>query len=480
MPTAKKTVPARKRTAKRVTAKAAPARRQYQAARRDRLVHDWVYSHMAADKEIRLGLEIIRARARSLERDNDYARRYLSLVEANIVGKSGFSLRLAVPDKLAEKAALVKAEFKEWLDVADVSGVLDGASLQRLVARTTARDGEALALFIRKRTANKYGLGVQLLESDYLPLTTAGVGGDKPMGMELDEYGRPTVYHLHAKHPGGDSTMPELRKIPASDVIHVYRPERPGQTRAVSWMASVMLPLKMLGGYQEAELVAARMAACQMGFYKVSPGANPFEGDGIDEVGQPVTDAAPGMFERLPVGYEFQAYNPTHPTTQYGEFVKSILREIASGLNVSYSALANDGSDANYSSMREMSILERENWMVLQHWFARALMRRLFDEWLTAAELVEVFEFDLEPFRGTDRWTGKTWPWVDPAKDAKAREADVAMRLTAPSLLAEEKGLDFAEVCKIAARDEAFRAKENADARARLGLAPEVSNEPKD
>jgi capsid protein len=80
-------------------------RRAYDAARVSRLTSDWIFSHQSADREVRAGLEKIRQRARDLERNSDYARRYLSLVESNIVGKAGFSLRLAVPEQLAANGA---------------------------------------------------------------------------------------------------------------------------------------------------------------------------------------------------------------------------------------------------------------------------------------------------------------------------------------------------------------------------------------
>jgi len=452
-------------------------RRQYDAARVSRLTSDWVFSHQSADREIRGGLVKIRARARDLERNSDYARRYLALVESNIVGKAGFSLRLAVPDPLAANGAELVEGFNSWLNRADVSGQHDSPGLQRLTVRSAARDGEALAMLRRGRNFPD-GLGVRVIESDFLSVDTQSERDESYMGVKLDANGAPFTYTLYDKHPGDYSAHTATREHPASDVIHVFRAERPGQRRAVSWMASAMLPMRMLAGYQEAELVAARMAACQMGFYKVAPG-NDFGGDGEDAQGNPVTDAAPGMFERLPPGWDFQQYTPQHPTTQYAEFVKSIIREIAAGLGVSYSALANDGSDANYSSMREMSILERENWMVLQNWFARSFMSRLWREWITSVDLLGKYKFDLEPYRAADRWTGKSWPWVDPAKDARAREMDVAMRLTAPSILAAEQGMDYAAICKQAAKDEAMRARETADAMEAAGVAPVEPEEPK-
>ena len=99
----------------------------------------------------------------------------------------------------------------------------------------------------------------------------------------------------------------------------------------------------MLAGYLEAELVASRIGACYSGFYIIPPGED-FTGDGIDNNGTPLSDASPGTFERLPKGWDFKAFNPQHPTTQFGEFVKSCLRQIAGGLNVIYQKKNNQES----------------------------------------------------------------------------------------------------------------------------------------
>jgi lambda family phage portal protein len=218
-----------------------------------------------------------------------------------------------------------------------------------------------------------------------------------------------------------------------------------------------MVALNMLRGYQEAELVAARVSSCKMGFYKIPPGED-WTDDGKGAGEEALTDASPGVFERMPTGWEFQQFDPSHPTTQYGEFVKSILRDIASGLGVSYSALANDGSDANYSSMREMSIIDREGWMMRQRGFSRRVMARLLREWMTMAEIMGVIPADAsQRLEGRDRWTGRTWPWVDPEKDINARKTQIGLALTSPQVLADEMGVDHSEMVKMVAAAEKER-----------------------
>ena len=444
-----------RRTAKAPARKRPIVGRKYAAAQITRLTSDWVFSHLSANAEIKAGLKAIRDRSRELERNDDYARRYLSLVESNIVGKGGFSLRFDTDD--ADLAKQVRDGFAAWLNRADVSGVLDGVGIQRLLARTTARDGEAIARFLR---GSQYpdGLGLQLLESDHLDHDFDDKARGWIMGVRVDDLGRPQEYRMFAQHPGDYyGAGGRVFDLPARDILHYFEPERAGQVRGVSWMTPCMVALNMLRGYQEAELVAARVSSCKMGFYKIPPGED-WTDDGKGAGEEALTDASPGVFERMPTGWEFQQFDPSHPTTQYGEFVKSILRDIASGLGVSYSALANDGSDANYSSMREMSIIDREGWMMRQRGFSRRVMARLLREWMTMAEIMGVIPADAsQRLEGRDRWTGRTWPWVDPEKDINARKTQIGLALTSPQVLADEMGVDHSEMVKMVAAAEKER-----------------------
>lgn len=62
--------------------------------------------------------------------------------------------------------------------------------------------------------------------------------------------------------------------MPADQIIHLYVSERANQTRGVTWFHPVMTGIKMLDGYTEAELVAARAAGAKMDFFQSSEGAS--------------------------------------------------------------------------------------------------------------------------------------------------------------------------------------------------------------
>ena len=435
--------------------------RAYAAAKVDRLTADWVMSHTSANAELKYGaLPAIRSRARDLERNNPLARKYLLMCEANIVGQS-FALKVNSADP---KAREVEAAFLKWLERADVTGRYSAGDLQRAAVRLVARDGECFGR-LYKSPEFPDGLGLQLLESDFVndQCELSYNGSTTVMGVALDRFGREIAYAVYDSHPGdqgyGSGAGVRTSWVPADKLLHVFVSERPGQTRAPSWMAASMMAIRMLDGYREAELVAARVASCKMGFYKIPPGDD-FVGDGAQADGAAVSDASPGAFEKMPTGWEFQAYDPTHPAGNFAPFCKDIERDIANGFGVAYANLANDLESVNYSSIRAGTIEEREMWKVKQQWFAHAFLRPLFRAWLPMAVLngsVKLTPKQEDEFAMADTWTGRRWDWVDPSNDIAALKEQVLLGITSPSQIASERGQNFEQVTKQLEADNKMR-----------------------
>ena len=84
----------------------------------------------------------------------------------------------------------------------------------------------------------------------------------------------------------------------------------------------------MLAGYEQAELVASRVAASKMGFFKrTNPDARySGEDEEHDDRGNVIQEADPGSMTELPFGVEFQAWDPEHPGGNFKPFVKAVLR----------------------------------------------------------------------------------------------------------------------------------------------------------
>jgi lambda family phage portal protein len=463
-----------------------PAKRSYEGAQGGRLTLDWITTGQSSNEELKVSLKTLRERCREMERNDDIARGFFGLLENNVLGEGGIALQMKVADPSGklDESANDRIEWAWWkwgrVGVPTICGRHSWRDLKAVVLRSLARDGEVL---IRKHpgwSGSKYGFALEVLEADYLDETYNLDMGDRGrivMGVEMDAYGKPVAYHLHAAHPG--EPLASLRgrmRVPANEIIHLFISERPGQVRGVPWLASALHGLKMLRGYKDAELVAARTAAAKLGFLKRS-GDGQFEGD-VGDDGKRNMDAKPGTITELPDGMDFVSWDPTHPTQAFPDFVKAVLRGVSSGLRVSYNSLASDLEGVNYSSIRAGLLEEREAWKCIQRFFIEHFCEPVFEEWLRSAlsaGAIEVINGTLpaskfEKFHAPE-FRGRRWPWVDPLKDIEATKEAVNFGLTSRRAAIADAGGDIYEIFRDQQADKELAAE--------MGLSfdmPEKSN----
>ena len=199
-----------------------------------------------------------------------------------------------------------------------------------------------------------------------------------------------------------------------------------------------------------------------MGFYKESldeddptiTGA----GDVQDDEGRVFEEVEPGQIGRLPAGTdEFIPFDPTHPTTQFGDFVKGQLRGAAAGLDVSYNTLGQDLEGVNFSSIRHGTLEERDTWKELQAFLIEHLCVRVYEAWLvmaiTSGELPVPMR-RLEKFHSV-AWRPRGWQWVSPKDEALANKEAVSLGTKSRTQIASEQGMDFEEVVEQLAAEKA-------------------------
>lgn len=433
-------------------------KRSYSAANIGRLFATWGTTSYSADSELRTSLKAIRARSREMAINDDYAKKFIRMVETNVVGKNGIVLQsqvLSASGKTADEGARANIEqgWKEWTKrgSCDVTGKYTFRDIQKLVISSVARDGEVLVRKV-KGYDNPFGYALQLIEADHLDENYNDVlanGNHVKMGVEYNVWNRPVAYHIYPVHPGDVAfghNFAERMRIPADEIMHIFVDERISQSRGVPWMHAALARLKMLNSYEEAELVAARIGAAKMGFF-TSEGGEQYQGDDTED-GNPVMEVEPGVFEVLPKGFNFQMFDPQHPTTAFQPFLKALLRGIASGLNVSYHQLANDLDAANYSSLRGGEIEVRDAWRDIQCFMIEHFLIEVFEDWLRMALLTGAVNLPLSKFDKfkAAKWQPRGWQWVDPQKDLASRTDAIDNMLETRQDVAAEQGKDLEEI----------------------------------
>ncbi len=456
----------------------------YSGAKTDRLRDHWMPSAGSADEDLLWDLDLLRQRSRDLNRNDGIAGGITNTMLANIVG-SGIQPQSRIDQKsagLAPEAAMdlqsrIERCWERWERHADAGNRMAFWEIQHLVQRQILENGESLIIpEMFDAPGRPYFLGLTTVEADRL-----GTPSDKRTdrnirkGVEIGTRGEPVAYWICKTHPG-DLTYrglaPDAReyirydavnKYGRPNVLHLYWVKRPGQTRGEPFFAPVMNKFRDLADYMEAELVAARVAACFAIFIERTDGylsANAAK-ESVNTQGQRLQALEPGMIAHLAQGEKITAFNPNRPGGSFDPFVDKVLRFIGAGLGLPYELVIKDFSKTNYSSARAAILEARKFFIFQQQWISQRLCQPIWEMLVDEAYLRGEFEAPDYFSRRDDytrvKWIAPGWSYIDPESEVNA--AVDAIRSNT-STLADEcaaHGKDWEEVLEQRAREEAKR-----------------------
>jgi lambda family phage portal protein len=319
--------------------------------------------------------------------------------------------------------------------------------------------GECLIRIVRGQKFGRSSIpfALEILESDMLDEDYDGKSSKKGwewrMGVEVDNWGRPQNYAFFTRHPGDTTftTRPTSEDrhviVSAKDVIHLYKVERPGQTRGVPWMSSAIQRLHHLEGYEQAELVRARASSALMAWIQSPEGE--LSGDDVED-NERVYDMSPGAIRYLGKGESVHVPNLDAPDGQFEPFLRAMLRALASGVGCSYEAISRDYSQTNYSSSRLSLLQDQQAFKAIQYQLKENLLQIIFDEWLEVAVLsgtltLPTYQAEPDRFRQV-RWLFPGWQWVDPIKEVQSAQLAVRSGFKTQAQVVAEMGGDLEEL----------------------------------
>ena len=393
----------------------------------------------------------IRSRARYAFANNPWVRSGVAAWTTNLVGPG-----ITPSSEDAEAAAAVNT----WADVADADGITNFWGLQAAVAQALVVDGESFVHF----TYGDDGIRARIIPAEMVDEGLTSELGDGRFiiaGIEFDENGKRVAYHVLTQRPTDlyGSYQPPVR-IPASDMLHVFKPLGAGQVRGVSWLAPILLTASEMDQLSDALLVGAKVAAMFAGFLvdQNGSGGNVFEGTQTGSVLEGGLE--PGTVKVIPPGFDLKFSAPEAAAGSI-EFAKLTLESMAAGLGVPTHLLTGNLSNANYSSLRAGLIDFRGRVSATQwHYLIPQLCEPTWRKVITA----EILDGTLEPsaLESKAEWLPPRFEWTDPAKDVEALAQEISLGLTSRRKAVAERGWDIEELDAEIADD---RARE-----ARLGL----------
>lgn len=405
-------------------------KRRYDAASQSTRTKNWYTQSTDANGAI-VRPSLIRNRARDLVRNNPWAAKGVSVIVNNAIG---YGIRAQWDGKTKKAKSAAQSMWEQWSESlqCDANGLNDLYGLQQLAFRCTVESGEALVRLRPRVTESGVPFQVQILEPDFIYDHTAHLdnGGWVANGIEYDKTGKRVAYYLYKYHPG--STLQFVRgsgnvyeRVPAYEIIHLFRIDRPGQERGVSWLAPVIIRLRELDIYEDAYLKRQQIANLFAGFIRTD---NPDEDDIIDDD----SELTPGSMHKLKFGEAIDFSNPPK-ADDYGPFTLDHQRAVASGLNITYEALTGDLSQVNFSSAR---MGWQEFGRSVDAWQWQLFIPRF-------CHGVAQWFIDMTGIPGLSHgWTPPARTMVDPAREVPAIKDSIRTGLKTISEAIREQGYD--------------------------------------
>ena len=363
-----------------------------------------------ADTDNLTDLPKIRERSRDLLRNAPIALGAVNTVTTNVVG-SGLRCKPSIDHEVlgmaeAEADEWEKNARREWLlwsesKDCDSTRTQNFYGLQELAFRGVLESGDIFASqpFI-ERDHTPYRLAVQMIEADRVSNPENKQDTQKlTAGVEKDDNGAPTAYHVSNFHPGSVRFPFKARKwdrleafgaqTGRQNVIHLFTRTRPGQTRGMPYLAPVMEPLKILDKYTEAELMAAVISGMFAVFIKTA------NAQGLDnttdlgaETGAKVSDKdfteAVGSIVDLTPDEDVTSVSPGRPNQSFDPFVQAIIRQIGVALEIPFEMMVKHYT-ASYSAARAAILDAWKFFRKRRSWLAQNFCQPVYENFMDEA-----------------------------------------------------------------------------------------------
>ena len=236
--------------------------RGYDAASHGRLNAGWRVFNESAELTDRYSRDVIRARARDLERNSDIAQSVIHAFRRNVIGK-GYKLQPKTESELLNDQ--LEKLWKQWCrkENCDITASQSFNQIMRMAVTRKQVDGGIL--FIKRYTrGGLVPFKLQMIEVDELD-TTASIprhkGNTVVGGIEYDPARRAVGYFIQQYDvEGWKLTTPVY--IEAKHVIPYWTKHRPSQLREVSDLSPTITRVRDTNEFITAVSVKERIAAC--------------------------------------------------------------------------------------------------------------------------------------------------------------------------------------------------------------------------
>ncbi|MCD8461089.1 phage portal protein [Xylella taiwanensis] len=393
----------------------------------------------------------LRHQARHLDRNHDIISGGLSTLVQNIIGPNGINI---IPTPRDAAGTLVESVvdqimplYQAWSKRPEVTWMHDWPSVQRLLARTWLRDGEAFVQEIRGflptlQHGSAIPFSIEMLEPDFVPLDYDDPSQNILQGVQRNAWGRATGYYVYKQNPGDAYVLiPEKKFVPADLIRHLRTIDRIGQVRGISLLASTFTRIEDLKDYEESERIAAKIAA-SMAAVIVKGDPTLYDAQTPGQQDRRMRLQAGMIFDDLRPGETVETIDSKRPNANLEPYRNSQLRAIAAPMRISFSSLSKN-YNGTYSAQRQELVEQYGAYGVLAYEFISQMVRPVYERLIAMAvvsgELVLPRGVTLASAVGAD-YLPPSMPWIDPLKEINALTAQVQAGVRSLSSVIAERG----------------------------------------
>ena len=478
------------------------------AERTSRETFRWNPVVIHPDQQINPVKDMADARSRDIVQNDGYATGALHTHRDSIVG-SQYMLNaqpnyevLGADEGWAEEfQAVAEGRFNLMSDSEDcwfdASGTMTLTGLVRLAVGGYMFTGEVLATAEWLRDSSRpFRTAVQMVAPARLS-NPDGMWDDRYLrrGIQQDMFGRPLGYHIRIGHPGSHfylNPMDEFKwvYVPArkpwgrKQVIHIYEPMQPNQSRGIADMVAALKQMRMTKKFQDVTLqnavVNASYAAAveselprEVVFGSLGAGQQEFGkmlGDYMSALQSYVAGSQNIAIDGVKMPHLFPGtklnLKPMGTPGGVGtDFEESLLRHTAAALGLSYEQFSRDYTKTNYSSARASMV---ETWKFMQgrkkqvaDRFAKNIYLLWLEEEINAGNIPlpkgkgpEIFYDPVmrEALAQCD-WIGASRGQIDELKETQSAVMRIKSGLSTREIECARLGLDWRKVYRQRARE---------------------------
>lgn len=433
--------------------KARIAMQAYEAAQSTRL-RTGKRETRSSNEAIRASAKSIREQARWLDESYDLVAAMLDVFTNNVIGPHGIQIepqpRTRDGDIHTDLAKQIQEVLREWSYRPEVTHQHSRAQMERLMALTWARDGEA---FSQKITGNvptlRHGsdipFSLELIEPDLIPLDLNEAGKNLIQGIVVNAWGQPRAYHVYKQNPADSYSLKiDTKTIAAERMIHIKHVRRIGQVRGISRLATILTRIQDLKDYEDAERFAAKLASAMAVYVKKgTPDLYDSNTTDDEDPDRRLFQVAPGMmWVNLHTGEDVGTIDTSRPSNLLHPFRNSMLKAATAGVGVGYSSTSRDYS-GTYAAQRQELVEQFVSYASSTGQFISQFEIPMYQSLIAAAIASRrlIIPRNVDPKTIDDaEYRGPVMPWIDPEKEANGNLIQVQAGFKSRAQVIRERG----------------------------------------